>query len=233
MEAFLSSLTLVAVAEMGDKTQLLSFVLAARFRGKHWAIILGIFAATIANHFVAAALGDWVAAKVSADAMRWALGVGFLGFAVWALIPDKLGEDEAARRGSRFGAFATTLVAFFVAEMGDKTQLATVALGARYVSLSAVVVGTTLGMMVANVPAVLLGERLARIMPLSRMRFVAAALFALFGALILANVDLGLFGWADHQDHRPQDAGSCPLVCLRDGLASCAHAARPSDPFCQ
>lgn len=190
MEAFLASFAMVAVAEMGDKTQLLSFVLAAKFRGRHWSIIAGIFVATIANHFAAAFVGDWVAANVSSDIMRWVLGLGFLAFAGWALIPDKLDEKDTGSH--RFGAFAATLVAFFLAEMGDKTQLATVALGAKYVSLWAVVVGTTLGMMAANVPAVLLGERLARYVPLSRMRFGAAAMFAVFGVLILARVDLGL-----------------------------------------
>jgi putative Ca2+/H+ antiporter (TMEM165/GDT1 family) len=190
MEAFLASFAMVAIAEMGDKTQLLSFILAAKFRGKHWAIIAGIFGATIANHFVAAFLGDWVAATVDAEVMRWILGIGFLGFAAWALIPDKLDDDGA--KPARFGAFATTLVAFFLAEMGDKTQLATVALGAKYASLSMVVLGTTLGMMAANVPAVLLGERLAKYVPLSQMRFLAAALFAVFGVLILLRVNLGL-----------------------------------------
>lgn len=191
MEAFLASLAMVTIAEMGDKTQLLSFVLAARFRGRHWALIAGIFAATIANHFVAAFVGDWVAANVPEDVMRWVLGLGFLAFAAWALVPDTLDEKDASRRGVA-GAFMTALIAFFLAEMGDKTQLATVALGARYASLSAVVVGTTLGMMAANVPAVLLGERLARYVPLAKMRFLAAGLFALFGLLILFKVGLGL-----------------------------------------
>lgn len=190
MEAFLASFALVAIAEMGDKTQLLSFVLAAKFKGRPWAIIAGIFAATIANHLAAAFVGDWVAANVTPDVMRWVLGLGFLGFAAWALIPDKLDESDARPRA--MGAFLATLVAFFLAEMGDKTQLATVALGAKYASLSAVVMGTTLGMMAANVPAVLLGERLTRYVPLSKMRFVAAALFAIFGCLILAGLSLGL-----------------------------------------
>lgn len=183
MEALLASFAFVAVAEMGDKTQLLSFVLAARFRGSHWAIVAGIFTATLANHFVAAFFGDWVAAKVDPGAMRWMLGLGFLGFAVWALIPDKLGDDGA--KPGRFGPFATTLVAFFLAEMGDKTQLATVALAAKYASLTMVVLGTTLGMMAANVPAVLLGERLVKYVPLGKMRLLAAASFAVFGVLIL------------------------------------------------
>ncbi|TFZ03493.1 TMEM165/GDT1 family protein [Ramlibacter rhizophilus] len=191
MEAFLASLAMVTLAEMGDKTQLLSFVLAAKYRGRHTAIILGILVATLANHFMAAFVGDWVAAQVSAGVMRWVLGLGFLAFAAWALVPDTLDEDAGRTRGSA-GAFAATLVAFFIAEMGDKTQLATVALGAKYASLAAVVIGTTLGMMAANIPAVLLGERLARYVPLSRMRFIAAALFAVFGVLILLDVDLGL-----------------------------------------
>jgi Ca2+/H+ antiporter, TMEM165/GDT1 family len=189
VEALLASFGIVAIAEMGDKTQLLSFLLAAKFKGRHWAIILGIFAATAANHFVAAFLGDWVAANVSPDVMRWVLGLAFLGFAAWALIPDKLEDSE---KPARFGAFVTTLVAFFLAEMGDKTQFATVALGAKYASLSMVVVGTTVGMMAANVPAVLLGERLARYIPLAKMRFVAAGLFAAFGVLILADVPVGM-----------------------------------------
>ena len=189
MEAFIASFGMVALAEMGDKTQLLSFMLATRFKGKHWAIIAGIFVATIANHFVAAFVGDWVAAHVSPEVMRWVLGIAFLAFAAWALIPDKLDEQKSGRS---YGALATAAVAFFIAEMGDKTQFATIALGAKYASLSAVVIGTTLGMMAANIPAVLLGERLARYVPLSKMRFSAAALFALFGVLVLLKVNIGL-----------------------------------------
>jgi len=181
---------MVAIAEMGDKTQLLSFLLATRFAGRHWAIIGGIFAATLANHLVAAFVGDWVAANVSQNIMRWVLGVAFLGFAAWALIPDTL--DDGPDKPNKYGAFATTLVAFFLAEMGDKTQFATIALGARYASLVMVVLGTTLGMMAANIPAVLLGERLARYIPLAKMRFIAAALFAVFGVLILLDVNVGL-----------------------------------------
>lgn len=191
MEAFLASFGMVAIAEMGDKTQLLSFLLATKFYGRHWAIIAGIFVATIANHFVAAFLGDWVAANVQADVMRWVLGLSFLGFAAWALIPDKLEEQD---KPDRFGPFVTTVIAFFLAEMGDKTQFATIALGAKYASLGMVVLGTTLGMMAANIPAVLLGERLARYIPLSRMRFIAAALFAVFGILVLLKVNFGLGG---------------------------------------
>jgi Ca2+/H+ antiporter, TMEM165/GDT1 family len=191
VDALIASFSLVAIAEIGDKTQLLSFVLAARFRGQHWAIIAGIFVATIANHLVAASMGGWVATHVDPDWMRWILGGAFLAFAAWALIPDTL-DEETRRKASRYGAFVTTLFMFFLAEMGDKTQFATVALGAQYSNLLMVTVGTTLGMMAANVPAVLLGETLAQRFPLSKMRFVAALLFAIFGGLILLGIDLGL-----------------------------------------
>lgn len=190
MEAFLASFSLVGIAEMGDKTQLLSFLLATRFAGRHWNIIGGIFIATVANHFVAALLGDWVAANADPDVMRWVLGLAFLAFAAWALIPDKLREGDA--KADKYGPFVTTLVSFFLAEMGDKTQFATIALGAKYASLTMVVIGTSLGMMAANIPAVLLGERLARVIPLAKMRFIAAALFAVFGVLVLLKVNFGL-----------------------------------------
>lgn len=190
MEALVASFGMVALAEMGDKTQLLSFVLAARFRGQHWPIIGGIFAATLFNHALAALAGDWFATAVGPEALRWILGLSFLVFAGWALIPDTL--DESKQNTASHGAFLTTLVMFFLAEMGDKTQLATVALGAKYASLLAVTAGTTLGMMAANIPAVLCGEMLAKRFPLSKMRFVAAALFAIFGVLILFKVNLGL-----------------------------------------
>ena len=190
VEALIASFGMVVIAEIGDKTQLLSFVLAARFRGQHWRIILGIFIATIVNHAFAAAAGDWVAQHVSAQAMRWILGAVFLGFAAWALIPDTL-EDEDVK-APKYGALVTTLVLFFLAEMGDKTQLATVALGAKYSDVVMVAIGTTCGMMAANVPAVFIGDKLAERFPLSKMRFVAALLFALFGILILLGVDFGL-----------------------------------------
>jgi Ca2+/H+ antiporter, TMEM165/GDT1 family len=190
VEALITSLGMVAFAEMGDKTQLLSFVLAARFRGQQWPIIAGIFVATLVNHALAALAGDWMASAVSPEVLRWTLGLSFLAFAVWALIPDTL--DESKQSISKHGAFLTTVVMFFLAEMGDKTQLATVALGAKYASLMAVSVGTTLGMMAANIPAVLLGEKLAERFPLSKMRFIAAALFAVFGLLILLKVNFGL-----------------------------------------
>jgi putative Ca2+/H+ antiporter (TMEM165/GDT1 family) len=186
LEALLTSLGMVAIAEMGDKTQLLSFVLAARFRGQQWTIIAAIFTATLFNHLLAALLGDWAATTVDPKVLGWVLGLSFLGFAVWATIPDKL--DGADQNSGRYGAFVTTLILFFLAEMGDKTQLATVALGAKYASLGMVSMGTTLGMMVANIPAVLLGEKLCERIPLSKIRFVAAALFAIFGVLILVSV---------------------------------------------
>ena len=190
MEPLITSFSMVAIAEIGDKTQLLSFVLATRFLGQHWRVIAGIFVATILNHLCAAAAGDWVAAHVSPELMRWILGISFLGFAVWALIPDTLDADDG--KPSSYGAFLTTLGLFFLAEMGDKTQLATVALGARYSSLPMVTIGTTLGMMAANIPAVLIGERLAKRFPISKMRFLAAAMFAAFGILILLKINFGL-----------------------------------------
>ena len=190
MEALITSFGMVAIAEIGDKTQLLSFVLATRFRGRQWTIIAGIFVATIVNHLFAAFVGDWVAKSLDPDLLRWILGLSFLGFAAWALIPDTL--DEARQDTSRHGAFLTTLVLFFLAEMGDKTQLATVALGAKYSNLALVTLGTTLGMMAANIPAVLVGDKLAQRFPLAKMRFVAAALFAIFGVLILLKFNFGL-----------------------------------------
>lgn len=181
LEAFFTSTLLVALAEIGDKTQLLSVVLAARLR-KPGAIIFGILAATLANHALAASAGAWLATFLSPTAQRWTSACAFFAFAVWALVPDKL---EAHQAGTRRGVFLTTLIAFFVAEMGDKTQLATVALATRYDALAGVVLGTTLGMMIANVPAVLLGERLAARLNLPLMRRVAAALFFATGLLAL------------------------------------------------
>lgn len=178
MEAFLVSTGLVALAEMGDKTQLLSLVLAARFR-RPWPIVLGIFAATVANHALAAAVGGWLAHEIGPYWMRMAIGVGFLAMAAWALVPDK--ADDAGVRGG--GVFLATCLAFFVAEMGDKTQVATVALAARYAAFGAVVLGTTTGMMLANVPVVFLGERIAARLPLKLLRRLAAASFAILGVL--------------------------------------------------
>jgi putative Ca2+/H+ antiporter (TMEM165/GDT1 family) len=181
LEAFLTSTVLVAVAEIGDKTQLLSFVLAARLR-QPWAIIAGILVATIANHALAGSVGAWLAHLAGPEMMRWVTGLLFIGFGLWALHPDALDDDPKIHRA---GAFVTALIAFFLAEMGDKTQLATVALAARFDSLAAVVLGTTLGMMLANVPAVMIGGKLATRLPMKAIRYFAAGLFMLTGALTL------------------------------------------------
>ncbi|MBG9388264.1 TMEM165/GDT1 family protein [Caenimonas aquaedulcis] len=177
MEAFLVSTGIVAVAEIGDKTQLLAFLLATKFR-KPIPIILGILAATVVNHGLAGALGAWLTSLVEPQTLRLILAASFVAMAAWTLIPDKL-EDDA--KFAAFGAFGTTLVAFFLAEVGDKTQLATIALAAKYNSLFEVVAGTTLGMLIADVPAVLLGDRAAHRIPLRLVRIVAALLFLALG----------------------------------------------------
>lgn len=182
MEALLISAATVALAELGDKTQLLAFMLAARFR-KPLPIVLGILVATLANHGIAGALGVWITSALSPMTLRWVLGLSFVAIAVWMFVPDKL--DAAEDRKLRFGVFGTTLACFFLAEMGDKTQIATIALAARFHDLVAVVVGTTLGMMLANVPAVYLGERFAQRMPNRLLHGVAAAVFALLGLATL------------------------------------------------
>ena len=181
MEALFFSTSVVALAEMGDKTQLLSFVLAAKLK-RPVPIVLGIFFATLANHFLAGYVGAWLASLVSPDALKWIIALSFFAFGLWALKPDRLEEDQKLLGA---GVFLTTLVAFFLVEMGDKTQLATVALAARYDSLVAVVLGTTLGMMIANVPAVWMGEALAHRVNMKVMRWVAAALFVVLGVLAL------------------------------------------------
>ncbi len=183
LEAFLISTGLVALAEIGDKTQLLAFMLAARFR-RTTPIVLGILAATVANHAFAAALGTWLTQWLEPVTMRWILGLSFLAMAVWVMIPDKLDEGELAT--PRLGIFGTTVIAFFLAEMGDKTQVATVALAAQYEAFIAVVVGTTLGMMIANVPAVMAGDRIAHRIPVKLVHGIAAALFAALGVAALA-----------------------------------------------
>jgi putative Ca2+/H+ antiporter (TMEM165/GDT1 family) len=182
MDAFLVSTGIVALAEIGDKTQLLAFLLAARFR-RPLPIVAGIFVATIANHAFAAAVGALVSRLLGPDVMRWVLGIAFLGMAAWIMVPDEMDEDEA--RLARFGVFLTTVLAFFVAEMGDKTQVATVALAARYASAVAVVAGTTLGMMLANVPAVYFGDRIAGRVPLKLVHGLAALVFAVLGVATL------------------------------------------------
>ena len=183
LEAFLVSTVLVAVGEIGDKTQLLSLVLAARFR-RPWPIVAGIFVATLANHAAAGGLGAWIAHEVGLGIMTRVAGASFLAMALWALVPDKLDAREAQRDVGR-GAFVTTVVLFFMAEMGDKTQLATVALAARYPSLVAVVAGTTLGMLLADVPVVFFGDAIAKRVPLAVVRRIAAAFFAILGVLAL------------------------------------------------
>lgn len=170
---------------MGDKTQLLAMLLAIKFR-KPAPIILGILVATLLNHATAGLVGAWVARALGPDVLRWVIGVSFIAMAAWMLVPDKI-DDEAAKP-SRFGAFGTTLIAFFLAEMGDKTQIATVALAARYEDLVAVVAGTTLGMMIADVPAVFVGDKLAKKVPMRLVHAIAAAIFGLLGVLTLLNV---------------------------------------------
>lgn len=188
METFLLSTGVVAIAEMGDKTQLLSLILAARFRC-HRPIIAGIFVATVLNHYAAAALGQLVAHLIAPNLLRWIIGLGFLAIAAWALIPDKLDDEDTNIKP--YGAFVATLIAFFLAEMGDKTQIATVALAVKYAPLSSVVMGTTLGMMLANVPAVMLGSWISAHMHLLRyIRFAASAVFAVLGILALSGIDL-------------------------------------------
>ena len=182
MEAFLISTGIVALAEIGDKTQLLAFILAAKFR-KPIPIVMGILVATVANHALAGALGTWVTTLRAPETLRWILGISFIAMAAWTLIPDKFAEDDA--KLASFGVFGTTLVAFFLAEMGDKTQVATVALAAQYHALLAVVAGTTLGMMIANVPAVLLGDRIANKIPVRMVHAIAAAIFAILGVATL------------------------------------------------
>jgi putative Ca2+/H+ antiporter (TMEM165/GDT1 family) len=187
MEAILTSIAVVAIAEIGDKTQLLAIVLAARFR-KPLPIIFGIFTATLLNHAAAAGVGYLVARWLAGQTLQLIVGVAFIVMAGWALIPDKVGDDSAKRPAH--GVFLTTLVAFFLVEIGDKTQIATSLLAARFDNVMLVTIGTTLGMMLANVPAVFLGEAVTRIVPLKYVRIAAAALFAVTGLwVILAALD--------------------------------------------
>ena len=185
MEAFLVSTGIVALAEMGDKTQLLALVLAARFR-KPWPIVLGIFVSTIVNHAMAGAVGAWVTTFLGPQTLRWILGISFVAMAVWMLIPDKIGKDDIEKKSPRFGVFGTTVLVFFLAEMGDKTQIATVMLAARYDAYFWVVAGTTLGMMLANAPVVWLGSRFMHLIPLRVVNIVSALVFAALGLLALA-----------------------------------------------
>jgi putative Ca2+/H+ antiporter (TMEM165/GDT1 family) len=183
MEAFFVSTGIVALAEMGDKTQLLALLLAVKFR-QPWPIVLGIFVATLANHALAGAVGAWVTTVLGPDVLRWVLGGSFIALAVWMLIPDKIDHDEVGKP-PRLGVFGTTVVAFFLAEMGDKTQVATVMLAAQYSSTAWVVAGTTLGMMLANAPVVWLGERMTRLVPLRVVHLVSALIFLGLGLFAL------------------------------------------------
>lgn len=187
MEAFFISTGIVALAEIGDKTQLLAFILAARFK-RPVPIILGILLATLVNHGLAGALGTWITAAVSKDVLRWVLGLSFIGMAIWTLIPDKI-EEEETKVAQHLGVFGATLLTFFLAEMGDKTQIATIALAANYNAPLLVVAGTTLGMMFADVPAVFVGNKFADKIPLKLVHSIAAAIFAVMGLLTLLRVD--------------------------------------------
>ena len=183
MEALLTSTAIVALAEVGDKTQLLAILLATRFKRPE-PIILGILVATLANHFLAALLGHQAATFLQGEWFRYLVAVSFIAMAIWTLVPDKL--DDLEDKPARFGAFLTTLVAFCLVEMGDKTQIATVALGARFENVFAVTAGTTLGMMIANVPAVFLGNELIKRVPLHVVRMIAALLFLAVGLWLMA-----------------------------------------------
>ena len=190
MEALFTSTAVVALAEIGDKTQLLAILLATRFN-KPVPIIFGILFATLANHALAALLGASAASFLDSPVFRYAIGLSFIAMAAWTLVPDKLDDDEAPK--PRFGAFLTTLVAFFLVEMGDKTQVATIALGAQYHSVLLVTTGTTLGMMIANVPAIFLGHELLKRVNLDTVRKVAAVLFLVIGIWVLIQA-AGLLG---------------------------------------
>jgi putative Ca2+/H+ antiporter (TMEM165/GDT1 family) len=190
VDAFLISTGIVALAEIGDKTQLLSLVLAARFR-KPWPIVWGILVATLANHALAGGLGAWVTQFMGPTVLRWVLGVSFLAMAAWMLVPDTL-DDEDAEVAPKFGVFGTTVVAFFLAEMGDKTQVATVMLAAEYQSWLWVVAGTTFGMMLANAPVVWFGERITRLLPLTWVHRISAVVFVVLGVAVLLS---------DHASH--------------------------------
>jgi len=185
-EAFIVSTGVVALGEIGDKTQLLALLLAARYR-RPLPIIAGIFVATVLNHAAAGALGAWLTRLIDPTWLRWGLGLSFLAVALWMLVPDQAQEVEG-RSDGRLGVFGITVVAFFLAEMGDKTQIATVMLAAKYPSLVAVVAGSTVGMMLANVPAVLIGEKAVKFVPLAWVHRTAAVVFALIGVLVLAGV---------------------------------------------
>ena len=190
MEALLISTGVVALAEIGDKTQLLAFILAARFK-KPLPIIAGIFCATVVNHGLAGALGVWITSALGGDTLRWVLGLSFIGMAIWTMIPDKI-EEEETQVAKRLGVFGATLVTFFLAEMGDKTQIATVAMAAKFSSPVLVVMGTTLGMLIADVPAVFVGDKFAAKIPMKLVHSIAAGIFALLGVATLAGAGKSL-----------------------------------------
>lgn len=183
MDALFISTGVVALAEIGDKTQLLAFILAARFK-KPLPIIAGILVATILNHGLAGALGAWITANISPDTLRWILGASFIGMAIWTLIPDKI-EEEETHIAQKLGVFGATFITFFLAEMGDKTQIATVALAAHYASPLLVIAGTTIGMLIADVPAVFVGDKLSKKIPMKLVHSIAAAIFASLGMATL------------------------------------------------
>jgi len=183
MEALLISTGVVALAEIGDKTQLLAFILAARFK-KPLPIILGILCATVVNHGLAGALGAWITTTLSGDTLRWVLGASFIGMAIWTLIPDKI-EEEETQVAKHLGVFGATLITFFLAEMGDKTQIATVAMAAKFPDPILIVIGTTLGMLIADVPAVFVGDRFAAKIPMKLVHSIAAGIFAILGIATL------------------------------------------------
>lgn len=191
METLLVSTGVVALAEIGDKTQLLAFILAARFK-KPIPIILGILCATVVNHGLAGILGAWITSAVTPEILRWVLGASFIGMAIWTMIPDKI-EDEETQIAGKFGIFGATLITFFLAEMGDKTQIATIAMAAHYANPLLVVIGTTLGMLLADVPAVFVGDKLASKIPMKLVHSIAASIFALLGVATLlgAGANLG------------------------------------------
>lgn len=187
MEALFTSMGVVALAEIGDKTQLLAFVLAARFK-KPVPIILAILCATLVNHGLAGALGAWITSTLTPETLRWVVSVSFLGMAVWTMIPDKI-EEEETQAAKHLGVFGATLVTFFLAEMGDKTQIATVAMAAHFPNPVMVVIGTTLGMLITDVPAVFVGDRFSKKIPMKLVHSIAAAMFALMGVLALLKID--------------------------------------------
>jgi putative Ca2+/H+ antiporter (TMEM165/GDT1 family) len=188
MEALFTSMGVVALTEVGDKTQLLAFVLAARFK-KPLPIIAAIFCATIVNHGLAGALGAWITSTLTPEVLRWVVGVSFLGMAVWTMIPNKI-EEEETQVAQHLGVFGATLATFFLAEMGDKTQVATVAMAVHFPNPVIVVVGTTLGMLIADVPAVFVGDRFSKTIPMKLVHSIAAAMFATMGLFALLKFDL-------------------------------------------